>query len=424
MCDDLVLLAGGRVVYTGPTADSTAYFDSIGFPVPPNTNPAEHYLALMSINANSPDLLEASKVRLDKLVNLFAKSQTASAAATAALQHAKTADAEDAYLQAAPRKRRPILGPLQQVRLLFLRAFRQVTRDKKTNISRLMSSLMSALLFGSIYWRIGYAQNTIQDRLGLLQVCCINAAMSALVKTLQVFCKEREIVNRERTRGSYDVLPYFTSKLCAELPISALFPVLFSCVLYPMVRLSGGPKRIATFLGLITLESFTSASYGLLVGSLAPTQEAAVAIGPASFIIFIVFGGLYIAESNVPSWLSWVPRASIIKHAFEGLCVNEFTGIKFEAKRPWDVRTGEQQLQRLSWSESTVSRTCVSQLRVLAFNYLATYIVLSSKTPKFQPLASPEVIEDVTDSKIAAQIVEQPNTRPVDLPDGAVAVPT
>jgi hypothetical protein len=195
-----------------------------------------------------------------------------------------------------------------------------------------------------------------------------------------------------------------------------------------MVRLSGGAKRIATFLGLVTLESFTSASYGLLVGSLAPTQEAAVAIGPASFIIFIVFGGLYIAESNVPSWLSWVPRVSIIKHAFEGLCVNEFSGLKFDAKRPWDVRTGEQQLQRLSWSESSVAKTCISQLRVLAFNYLVTYMVLTSKTPKFQPLekVKPVAIEDVTElEKEESTSVEAPSSESAALvPNGAAATVT
>jgi len=35
----------------------------------------------------------------------------------------------------------------------------------------------SALVFGSIFWRMGLTQTSIQDRLGLLQVSAINAAM-------------------------------------------------------------------------------------------------------------------------------------------------------------------------------------------------------------------------------------------------------
>jgi hypothetical protein len=42
------------------------------------------------------------------------------------------------------------------------------------------------------------------------QVAAINTAMSALVKTLNVFPKERSIVARERTRKAYNVLPYLS----------------------------------------------------------------------------------------------------------------------------------------------------------------------------------------------------------------------
>ena len=49
----------------------------------------------------------------------------------------------------------------------------QVTRDKPTNIGRAMSQISSALVFGCIYWRMGRSQSSIQDRLGLLQVCAL-----------------------------------------------------------------------------------------------------------------------------------------------------------------------------------------------------------------------------------------------------------
>ena len=50
-------------------------------------------------------------------------------------------------------------------------------------------------------------------------------------------------------------------------------------------------------------------------------------------------------SSGVPRVLRWLPRASLIKHAFEALCVNEFRGLEFEASEPkaaGDARTGEQ----------------------------------------------------------------------------------
>ena len=71
----------------------------------------------------------------------------------------------------------------------------------------------------------------------LLQVGAINAAMSSLVKCLNVFPKERTIVQRERSKSSYGVAPYFFSKLAAESPIGALFPLLFASIVYPSAGL-------------------------------------------------------------------------------------------------------------------------------------------------------------------------------------------
>lgn len=71
----------------------------------------------------------------------------------------------------------------------------------------------------------------------LVQVAAINTAMAALTKTVGVFPKERAIVDRERAKGSYLLGPYLLSKLLAEIPVGAAFPLLFGTILYPMTRL-------------------------------------------------------------------------------------------------------------------------------------------------------------------------------------------
>ena len=49
----------------------------------------------------------------------------------------------------------PRCGLPRQVQLLFGRSWRQVTRDKPTNIGRAMSQISSAVVFAGIYWRMG-----------------------------------------------------------------------------------------------------------------------------------------------------------------------------------------------------------------------------------------------------------------------------
>lgn len=91
----------------------------------------------------------------------------------------------------------------------------------------------------------------ILSLVGLFQVAAINTAMAALTKTVGVFPKERAIVDRERAKGSYALGPYLLSKLLAEIPVGAAFPLMFGAVLYPMARLhptlSRYPRVTATF---------------------------------------------------------------------------------------------------------------------------------------------------------------------------------
>ncbi|CAN8074581.1 unnamed protein product [Agarophyton chilense] len=400
MVDDIVLLANGRIVYTGDAKKAPAFFEKEGFSMPAQCNPAERYLELISVDFSSFKTIAESRTRIDKLTSAFYKRCAKANTTDIAIADEKLGNNQ--FVESTPP-----LGFFGRLRLLFHRAWKQVTRDKKTNVSRFMSSFMSALLFGTIYWRIGNTQSTIQDRLGLLQVCAINTAMTALVKTLYVFPKESVLINRERSRGSYNVAQYFLSKLLAEMPVSAFFPLVFSLTVYPMVRLSGGLRKILLFMGVITLESFTAASYGLAIGAIMPTTEAAVAVGPSSFVLQIVFGGLYLAEANVPVWARWIPRVSLIKHAYEGLCVNEFQGLEFQVERPHDLKTGDQVLQRMNWENSTVMKTCMSQARVLAFNYLATYAILVLKKPRYE-----RVHESKIDRETSQAELEDANTLP------------
>lgn len=80
------------------------------------------------------------------------------------------------------------------------------------------------------------------------QLAAINTAMAALTKTVGVFPKERAIVDRERAKRSYALGPYLLSKLLAETPIGAAFPLMFGAILYPMARLNPSLSRFVAII--------------------------------------------------------------------------------------------------------------------------------------------------------------------------------
>lgn len=57
--------------------------------------------------------------------------------------------------------------------------------------------------------------------LAVVSFASITMSMMALMKTLDVFGRERIVVAREHARGRYDAMEYVLAKLITELPLDA-----------------------------------------------------------------------------------------------------------------------------------------------------------------------------------------------------------
>ncbi|EMS45939.1 ABC transporter G family member 7 [Triticum urartu] len=341
--DDIVLLSEGEVVYMGPAKEEPLkYFASLGYQCPDHENPAEFLADLISTDYSSAESVQSSQKRIENLIDEFANKVLITEFNSPVTQ-SEGSEISTKLAQKSTRKQRR--GWWRQFRLLFKRAWMQVT--------------------------------------------AINTAMAALTKTVGVFPKERAIVDRERAKGSYALGPYLSSKLLAEIPIGAAFPLIFGSILYPMARLHPTVSRFAKFCGIVTVESFAASAMGLTVGAIAPTTEAAMALGPSLMTVFIVFGGYYVNPDNTPVIFRWIPKASLIRWAFQGLCINEFKGLQFEHQHSYDVQTGEQALERFSLGGIRIADTLVAQGRILMFWYWLTYLLLKKNRARYQQLLPP-----------------------------------
>jgi ABC-type multidrug transport system ATPase subunit len=401
LLDDLCLLSEGKLLYQGDARAALAHFAALGYACPAHYNPAEFLSDLVAVDYSSPEAEAASRARVGALADAWAAAAPAVAVAAAPGAADAEREADDA---------RPAIGPRRQAVLLFRRAWRQVARDRAAIASRASSQLSSAAVFSAVYYKLGRGQAGIQGRLGLLQVAAVGTAMSSLIKTLNVFPRERAIVARERARAAYPPGPYLAAKLAAELPVGALFPALFGALVYPAAGLAPGAGRFARFLGILVAESFSAQALGLAVGAAAPSTEAALAIGPAVILVSIVFGGLFTSAAGVPAALRWAPRTSLIKHAFEGACINELRGAAFElGPRGRGDATGEDVLARLAFESDSVRGTVGAQARVCAFYWWACLCALRAAAPRPQPLLPPRLRAKAAGAGAAAEAAPAPS---------------
>ncbi|XP_028111456.1 LOW QUALITY PROTEIN: ABC transporter G family member 7-like [Camellia sinensis] len=411
--DDIVLLTEGALVYAGPARDEPlAYFSKFGYRCPEHVNPAEFLADLISIDYSSAESVYSSQKRIDGLVESFLQQTSSILYATPLVRRETSKNSMNLRKKTIVKKKG---GWWRQFWLLLKRAWMQASRDGPTNKVRARMSIASAIIFGSVFWRMGKSQSSIQDRMGLLQVAAINTAMASLTKTGGVFPKERAIVDRERAKGSYALGPYLLSKLLAEIPVGAAFPLLFGTILYPMARLHPTFSRFGKFCGIITVESFAASAMGLTVGAMVPTTEAAMALGPSLMTVFIVFGGYYVSAENTPIIFRWIPRVSLIRWAFQGLCINEFSGLQFDHQNSFDIQSGEQALERLSFGGSRIRDTVMAQSRILLFWYYTTYLLLEKNKPKYQQL-EPLPLDQIK-PRLQLELLDSDSVKPTQQPE-------
>mmetsp|Transcript_15253 Transcript_15253/g.54277 ORF Transcript_15253/g.54277 Transcript_15253/m.54277 type:complete len:456 (+) Transcript_15253:203-1570(+) len=177
--DDVVVLArGGRVVYSGSVADAVRAFERLyGKKLPPHTNPAEWLLDLV-VSADDGDT--GPPVRATK--------------------------GETAGRRGVRRRGVKRAGLLTRLRLLIVRAAKQVGRDARVHVLRFVASAGLAWFLADKYGDDADANSAsrIADRVALLTFSAISMAMLPLMRALDLFAKEKHVVDRERKKASSD----------------------------------------------------------------------------------------------------------------------------------------------------------------------------------------------------------------------------
>ena len=189
---------------------------------------------------------------------------------------------------------------------------------------------------------------------------------------------------------SYHISAFYFGKFCAEIPFNFLGPMFFGTIVFWVVGLGNGDwMNFLVFLCLLAAIGFCAIGLGMIIASAAPTPESANAIAPLFVVLMILFGGFYINIDSLPDWLQWVQYLSLMRYAFEGLAVNEFSSAVFTCEDVKEdgacIEDGREVLDRLSF---TMSVPEVFKCLVIFFciEHLVAYVILSVSAKKYQVL--------------------------------------
>jgi len=382
MFDDLLLVSEGRQMYFGEVSEVRSYFTKLGYGASmDDIGTAEHVLDVISRTIGGQLEKEESTKRLE----IIAKE------AISLSSNVKVSSSDVAVLSKRYRNsslKKPSANIFRQFRLLLSRSFKEIIRGKASIIIKIVQQVSLAVIYGGIY-KLGDNQASVMDRYGLLSLIAIGGMNMAVATTIRTFPKEKAIISSEMASGMYRSLPYFVAKALSEFPLAGIFSALFGIIIYPLTGLQ--KKKFKTFIGINALHTLTAQAVGLLISSISPNSDVALSLLPPVIVLSIIFDGKNISEENTPKFLRWIGKFGLIRWAFEGFAINEFTGLNFNIKGPRkgpSVKTGLEALDRFGLADKTVLECITAQRNILSVCWVLSYFGLSLTKEKFMVMGS------------------------------------
>ena len=322
--DDMVLMAGGRVVYCGPTATALPYFHALGLPCPLYTNPPEHFLDLAQSTSVDDD------ARIGKLVAAY---DSRPALAVQPLP-ASSAEAEAATFTALPF--------VAQLRHLVHRSHLIVSRSPLLRIAQVLQSVALGLLVGLSFYQLSHTQTSVQNRLGAVYFLILCVTFANTFSVVLTFADERAVFLREQRARLYGVEAYFLARTSVDVLPTALCSLVFVLCCYFLMDFGLTAGQVFYFLLVVLLIAYTGQSLGLVVACLVRERLLAMILTPLSIAPFIVFTPYALPyPDSTPKWLLPCLYLSPFWWSFTALTVNEMHGLYFTCDAADSVSLGD-----------------------------------------------------------------------------------
>ena len=284
--DKLLLLSQGRTCYFGPLPDVISYFESAGFPVPPQTNPAEHLLDI----TNSDFAIDQAQAQtdLDRIHAIWKQRQhTVSLTSIEEKDQLNAATLEDHV-------RRPNI--LTIISTLLMRMYIKSYRDVVAYGIRIAMYMGLAIMMGTVWLRLPTKQDSIQPFINAIFFG--SAFMSFMaVAYVPAFLEDRATFAKDRANGLYGAFPFLVANFIIGIPYLFLIAVIFSVIAYWLTNFRPTGDAFMVWIMWLFLDLLAAESLVVLVSSLIPIFVVALAIVAFANGLWMSVGGFLVSPT-------------------------------------------------------------------------------------------------------------------------------
>ncbi|KAF2871313.1 ABC-2 type transporter-domain-containing protein [Massariosphaeria phaeospora] len=343
--DTLLLLAnGGKTVYFGDIGDNAdtikQYFKKHDAPCPPNSNPAEHMISVVSGSHHSGQ--DWHQVWLDSPEAAHMQQQL------------------DSLIMDAANKEGGITDDGQEFATSFWTQTKLVTHRMNVSLYRNTNYVDNklalhggvAFFVGFSFWQIG---NSVADQqLVLFSLFNYIFVAPGVIAQLQpIFLERRDIFEtREKKSKMYSWVAFVTALIVSEIPYLLVCGVLYFLVFYYTAGLPAETAKAGGTFFVMLVYQFIYTGFGQFVAAYAPNAVFAALVNPLLLGTLVGFCGVLVPYAQIQGfWRYWLYYLDPFNYLMGALLV--FTDFE------WDIQCKESEFAIFDPPEN---QTCAQYL--------------------------------------------------------------
>ena len=213
--DQVMILSKGREAFSGDVGDAIPYFDSIGYPCPPATNPAEFFLDL--VNADFSD-----EAAVDNILDTWEEKRPEAGHSSHHKKGFGRSDTNESDVQEGVAEGYQT-NLMNEITIMFRRCGLLIVRDPILYIGRCLIFFFSCLIFSFVYWRAReYTQDQAQNKMWI-NIWFVGVPSNMGVVAVYALNDEFKSIVREAKNGMVGSISYVFSKFFLVLPIMFVY---------------------------------------------------------------------------------------------------------------------------------------------------------------------------------------------------------
>ncbi|KAI9168002.1 ABC multidrug [Paramyrothecium foliicola] len=354
--DKVLVLAEGREIYYGPTAEAKQYFEQMGFKCPSGANVAD-FLTSVTVHTERevtngfagdiPNTAEEFERRY-KESDVFLRMKNAIALRTAESLADEIAELRSAGLSEKSRSVEVlsrafspyVVSFFRQVWICAIRQFQILWGDRFSNGLQLASSIVMALVTGSLMYKLPGDSTSIFRRPGALFYPILLWGLNKMAETAASFMG-RNILTRHKRLAFNRPGAYALACVLTDIPYTIVMFSLFNLVYYFMVGYQQDAGKFFTnwFIYLLVTLCFTSLYR--TIGAWCRHFGLAAQISGWITMVMMVYAGYLIPVPNMHPWFRWIAYINPATYAFAAVMASEMGNLEMPCVEPQFVPFGE-----------------------------------------------------------------------------------